>query len=222
MTKHSRKVFGVSSFEVRGRRLRLTLLVVRLKVRLFPLGSIMSSALNPRGAAKSLTITRCSILRCLAAVCSAISCASESFNGQDTHNAIERFQVGNVRHALDAGIQLGSSHTSLAKSRQWIDVSWKGVQDPQDDDFIALYAPANVSVYSTSPLKYKWAVSTPSHRKEGAGSIRYHARHFALIPTAFWPAAPDTLQLLTPLCMVQLSLAQHENRHEAGICAQWL
>lgn len=112
---------------------------------------------------------------CLAVICLAIIVAGENTSGQDTHNALEWFQLHNVRHALDEGIQLGFSHATLAASGQWIDVSWSGVQDPQDDDYIALYAPANVSVYHTSPIKYKWAVSAPSHRKEGAGAVRYSA-----------------------------------------------
>ena len=109
---------------------------------------------------------------CLVAICYAAICGCENIDGQDTRNAIERIQVANVRDALDKGIQLGCSRTTLAKSGQWMDVSWKGVQDPQDDDFIALYAPANVSIYDTTPVKYKWAVSTPSHRKDGTGSVR--------------------------------------------------
>lgn len=113
----------------------------------------------------------------LAGLCVATTCFGLDASGQDTHNAIEGIQVHNLRHALDEGIQLGSSHSTLAASGQWVDVSWSGVQYPQDDDFIALYAPANVSAYHTSPIKYKWAVSTPQHRKEGAGSVRYVALH---------------------------------------------
>ena len=109
----------------------------------------------------------------LALLCVVTTCSGADVSGQDTQNAIEGFGVSNVRHALDKGIQLGSSHSTLAASGQWVDVSWRGVQYPQDDDFIALYAPANVSAYHTSPVKYKWAVSDPSHRKEGAGSVRY-------------------------------------------------
>ena len=112
---------------------------------------------------------------CLAVFCFGTTGASESVSGQDTHNAIESIQVHNARHVLDEGLQLKSSHATLAINGQWIDVSWRGVQDPQDDDYIALYAPANVSVYRTSPVKYKWAVSAPSHRKEGAGTVRYSA-----------------------------------------------
>ena len=124
----------------------------------------------------SVAITHVLVVRfCLAVLCVATTCFGADVSGQDTHNAIEGFQVNNVRHALDNDIQLGSSHSMLAASGQWVDVSWSGVQDPQDDDIIAVYAPANVSAYDTSPVKYKWAVSTPNHRKEGAGSVRYFA-----------------------------------------------
>lgn len=74
---------------------------------------------------------------------------------------------------LTTSIQLGTSHNLLRQSGQWVEVTWKGVQDPQDDDYIALYAPANVSIYETSPVKYQWAVKAASHRTHGAGSIRF-------------------------------------------------
>ena len=138
--------------------------------------SMMSPTVRQRCKGSSLDMMPRMIIRCcLAVFCLATTGTGENVSGQDTHNALELFQVRNVRHALDEGVQLGSSRATLAASGQWVDVSWRGVQDPQDDDYIALYAPANVSVYRTSPIKYKWAVSAPSHRKEGAGTVRYSA-----------------------------------------------
>lgn len=138
----------------------------------------MSPTLRQPLRGSSLDVMPRMIVRfCLAVVCLATTGTGENIGGQDTHNALDFFQVHNVRHALDEGVQLRSSHATLVASGQWIDVSWRGVQDPQDDDYIALYAPANVSVYRTSPIKYKWAVSAPSHRKEGAGTVRYSAAY---------------------------------------------
>ena len=89
------------------------------------------------------------------------------------HNSLEKFKIGNVRHAPDDVIQLGTSQNLLRQSGQWVQVTWKDVQDPQDDDYIALYAPANVSIYETSPVKYQWAVKASSHRAHGTGSVRF-------------------------------------------------
>ena len=91
----------------------------------------------------------------------------------EMHNALEKFNIRNLQHALHTGLHLSANVTELQHSGDWIDVSWQGVQDPQDDDYVALYAPADANVYKTSPVKYQWAVKAPSHRAEGAGSIRW-------------------------------------------------
>ncbi len=114
----------------------------------------------------------CLFFLCLVVLMSAVYTSGRDAGGHDMHNALEKYVIQNVRNALDEEIQLSTSHTTLEKSGQWVDVSWKGVQDPQEDHFIALYAPANVSIYKTSPVKYQWAVRSPSHRTGGAGSIR--------------------------------------------------
>ena len=90
-----------------------------------------------------------------------------------SHNALEKFSVRNMQQQPHDNLRLSTSITNLNHSGQWVNVSWHGAQDPQDDDYIALYVPANASVYETSPVKYQWAVTAPSHRKEGSGSIRY-------------------------------------------------
>lgn len=109
---------------------------------------------------------------CLVAFLSAFTSFAQD-SGHDMHNSLEKFQIGNVRHTLDDVIQLGTSHNLLRQSGQWVEITWKGVQDPQDDDYLALYAPANVSIYETSPVKYQWAVKAASHRAHGAGTIRF-------------------------------------------------
>lgn len=110
---------------------------------------------------------------CLVLFLSAFTSFAQDSGNHDMHNSLQKYQIGNVRHALDDVIQLGTSHNLLRQSGQWVEVQWKGVQDPQDDDYIALYAPANVSIYETSPVKYQWAVKAASHRTHGAGSIRF-------------------------------------------------
>lgn len=90
-----------------------------------------------------------------------------------SHNALESFSVRNIQQQPHDDSRLSTSITNLKHSGQWVNVSWHGVQDPQDDDYIALYVPANASVYETSPVKYQWAVTAPTHRTEGAGSLRY-------------------------------------------------
>ena len=91
----------------------------------------------------------------------------------EMHNALEKFNIRNLQHTLHIGLRLSADVTELKQSGDWINVSWQGVQDPQDDDYIALYAPADADVYKTSPVKYQWAARASSHRAEGAGSIRW-------------------------------------------------
>ena len=109
---------------------------------------------------------------CLVVFLIALTSFAQDSANHDMHNSLEKFQIGNVRHALDDVIQLGISHSLLRQSGQWVEITWKGVQDPQDDDYLALYAPANVSIYETSPVKYQWAVKAASYRAHGAGTIR--------------------------------------------------
>jgi len=110
---------------------------------------------------------------CLVVFLAAFTSFAQDSVNHDMHNSLEKFQIGNVRHALDDVIQLATSHDVLRQSGQWVEVTWQGVQDPQDDDYIALYAPANVSLYETSPVKYQWAVKASSHRAHGTGRIRF-------------------------------------------------
>lgn len=90
----------------------------------------------------------------------------------ESHNALEAFKVRNVQHKLHGKVRLTTSIDTLEHSGQWMDISWHGVDDPQDDDYIALYVPADARVYETSPVKYQWAVKASTHRNEGAGSLR--------------------------------------------------
>lgn len=125
-----------------------------------------------------------------------VGCAEDS-SGHDMHNALEKYQTHNVRHALDDDIQLSNSHDTLQHSGQWVNVTWKGVQDPQDDDFIALYAPAIVSIHETNPVKYQWAVKSASHRRSGAGSIRCAIEDLRQLSNLFWHTAHG--QLIIPV-----------------------
>ena len=90
-----------------------------------------------------------------------------------SHNALESFSVRNIQQQPHDDLRLSTSITNLKHSGQWVNVTWHGVQDPQDDDYIALYVPAKASVYETSPVKYQWAVTAPTHRTQGAGILRY-------------------------------------------------
>lgn len=134
-------------------------------------GNVCNIILTSLGI-RHLMIMPCTVITfCLTASLLVVAYSKDT-SGHEMHNALESYQIQNVRHSLDGDIQLGSSHACVQNSGQWVDVNWKGVQDPQDDDFIALYAPANVSIHETSPVKYQWAVKASSHRHEGAGTIR--------------------------------------------------
>lgn len=118
-----------------------------------------------------------SVLSCTSALVllGFVRCAHSSnveLSRHESHNALEKFQVRNIQHKLHHNVRVDASITKLEHQGQWMNVSWDGVQDPQDDDYIALYVPASASVYETSPVKYHWAVEARTHRTEGAGSLR--------------------------------------------------
>ena len=58
------------------------------------------------------------------------------------------------------------------KNGDWVELWWSGVQAPALDDMLALYAPADANVKSSAPVKYIWAIQSPSHMASGNGSYR--------------------------------------------------
>ena len=60
----------------------------------------------------------------------------------------------------------------LETSGEWLQVSWTGVYTPSYWDFVALMVPANASVRTTAPAKYKmtrFAETSP----EGTPFLRF-------------------------------------------------
>ena len=63
-------------------------------------------------------------------------------------------------------------NASVFKNGDWVELRWSGVQAPALDDMLALYAPADADVKSSAPVKYIWAIQSPSHMASGNGSYR--------------------------------------------------
>jgi hypothetical protein len=49
-------------------------------------------------------------------------------------------------------------------------VSWSGVTDATEADVVALFVPANQSVDTVVPVKYKWVNAVPNW-EQGSGSF---------------------------------------------------
>ena len=63
-------------------------------------------------------------------------------------------------------------NATVFKSGDWVELRWSGVQAPALDDMLALYAPADADASLSAPVKYIWAIQSPSHMASGNGSYR--------------------------------------------------
>lgn len=51
-------------------------------------------------------------------------------------------------------------------------VTWQGVTDPREDDWVALLVPGDALLNTTAPAKWLAASSVPTHMEGGAGLLR--------------------------------------------------
>lgn len=96
---------------------------------------------------------------------------------QDTRNALERV---NVAAALDlrgrAGARGARLETNLTEATyragDWVEISWRGLDFPKDDDFVAVVAERHGerSAAAATPVSYKLASSSPGYLDTGRGS----------------------------------------------------
>lgn len=77
--------------------------------------------------------------------------------------------VAFVRAAIDPSIQLTVNSTSI-RDGDMVKVSWSGVTNTTEADVIALFVPANQSVDTIVPVKYKW-VNRAANWEQGSGSF---------------------------------------------------
>lgn len=92
------------------------------------------------------------------------------------HSIINRgpYITSTSQHAPDSVIHLEASPSHLARGGLWVTVSWSGVNNPTEGDFIAAYAPLEADPASTAPIKYQYAAAADAdHLQKGAGRVKF-------------------------------------------------
>jgi hypothetical protein len=92
---------------------------------------------------------------------------------KEVHNPLELFLVGNARVEEGAAVRVWTNATELTRSGTWVDVFWSNVSGPRLDDLVALYVPADADPRKTAPVKFTYAFRSPTHRRIGAGHLRW-------------------------------------------------
>lgn len=116
--------------------------------------------------------------------------ASAAARHQDTHNPLERINVGAASVQQDNQIKLAVSTTKLTKREgELVEVSWHGVQHPSYADWIGLLVPADANPTRTAPAKFQMATADldATHLKSGSGRLRFRViNHRTPVQFAFF------------------------------------
>ncbi|ELR18962.1 diphosphonucleotide phosphatase 1, putative [Acanthamoeba castellanii str. Neff] len=89
-----------------------------------------------------------------------------------SHAAAPKSKLQIKAHKVEA-ISIGATPATLQRSGEWVVVSWRGVDSPSAGDWIGVYSPANASVTTSVPIKYKFADESTNYLSTGAGSVRF-------------------------------------------------
>uniref|UniRef100_A0A7R9UZ11 Purple acid phosphatase n=1 Tax=Chlamydomonas euryale TaxID=1486919 RepID=A0A7R9UZ11_9CHLO len=62
----------------------------------------------------------------------------------------------------------------LDSSGTWVTVAWNGLEQPDFDDFVAVYVPAGADIAKTSPAKFTFCAGADAgHLVNGSGTLRF-------------------------------------------------
>lgn len=90
---------------------------------------------------------------------------------------VDQFQLSNMVSSIDPRISLTTNFTTLEKSGSWVEVSWTGITNATDDDYIALYVPPTaLNNLTGEPFwKMKWTKDSISgDYTTGNGSLVFY------------------------------------------------
>jgi len=87
-------------------------------------------------------------------------------------NSLANIQIQNVQLNLDGNITLSASPKILTAPSEWVTVSWSGVREPTDQDWIGVFSPGDIDISRTAPVKYQFTSVSPSYTS-GSGSIQF-------------------------------------------------
>ena len=90
---------------------------------------------------------------------------------QKRENALEVISIQNAEDRVGFHpVKIDVNVTEIEGKEAWVKVSWRGVENPQFDDWLGVLAPANAKVKHTTPVKYKLAAVASTHFDTGSGS----------------------------------------------------
>ena len=81
--------------------------------------------------------------------------------------------VRNTTVHIDQSVMLAVSPKLLQTSQQWVTVSWEGVQNPSDGDWVGIYSPPVHDASSITPVKFMRANVSTTWR-HGYGKVRFN------------------------------------------------
>eukprot|EP00884_Botryococcus_braunii_P013968 jgi/Botrbrau1/22572/Bobra.176_1s0005.1 len=92
----------------------------------------------------------------------------------DLHHALQLFGVQKTTVLPPSSeLKFEVSSNELSRSGEWLEVFWSGLHNPQRDDLVALYIPADADPKLTAPAKYKWLSKADTHLSSGNGTLRF-------------------------------------------------
>jgi len=110
-----------------------------------------------------------------------VSCIVVQVNGHGNHfeQPLSQINVGKVRslslsEMRVSTVQIKATPTLLSHTQDTVTVSWSGVQQPNNSDWIGVYSPSDVNRTMTAPVKYRWANTSSTHLSTGSGSVQFN------------------------------------------------
>ena len=121
----------------------------------------------------------CALLLTLMSVVHAANagpCSEAASANGALRNAISRLRVEATVVALAEELTLSANTTAIESSGDAVLVRFCCVSDPQENDFVAVYVPADAQPNATAPVKMKPASEANYYMRFGAGSLRCEGR----------------------------------------------
>lgn len=87
-------------------------------------------------------------------------------------NPMSRLLIDATVAAPIEGLTIKANTTRLRRSGEVVEVRFCCVQDPKEDDFVALYAPWDAEPNATAPVKMRPATEAPEYMNSGVGTLR--------------------------------------------------
>lgn len=70
------------------------------------------------------------------------------------HNELSTIVPSAIRVELTSGVHIEANVSQISTSGEWLEVSLCCVEDPEETDWLALYAPGGVDPTLSSPVQY--------------------------------------------------------------------